>query len=385
MRFKRSTLSSAYHRLVAAQFIGYSTLIYPLYSIMFSERSQISAVGVGTLLAAWQLSKIVAEVPTGVIADRYSKKYSIMLGYVFKSFCFAVWFVYPQFYGYLAGFILWGIGEAFTSGAVQAYLYELGGEKEGSNYLKRFSRLKSIEMVAYAAAYVVTYLIGPEYQLLVGLSASSSIIAFIITITLPQSPRVAHVPTITTIISSATQTLANSLPLKQRFIKALLIAGMLAMLLELMVVNYRDFGASVEVIPLLISGSALVSAVTFWLLHRYEAFFDRRQIPLLITFSVLYVFTYQLGTWWQIFGLFAVARYIRVLAVVQEADIMRFTKDVSRATVMSSFSLASTGIAALQLFLVGLFAINESITLPTLYFVIGSLLLFIVLHRRTRS
>ena len=73
-------LKNPYKRLVLAQMLGESVVIYPLYSIMFGDRSHISAVGVGTLLAIWQIVQILAEVPTGVIADKFSKKYSILLG-----------------------------------------------------------------------------------------------------------------------------------------------------------------------------------------------------------------------------------------------------------------------------------------------------------------
>ena len=66
--------SSAYHKLVAAELLSEFVLIYPLYSIMFSERSGISAAGVGVLLATVYIVQILSEIPTGVIADRYSKK-----------------------------------------------------------------------------------------------------------------------------------------------------------------------------------------------------------------------------------------------------------------------------------------------------------------------
>jgi len=375
--------NTAYHRLVASQLIGEAILIYPLYSIMFSERSNISAVGVGVLLAGWQITQIIAEVPTGILADRFSKKYSIVAGRLLKALCFVLWFSIPSFGGYLAGFVLWGIGEAFISGASQAYLYELNGGKKDSNYLKSYSRLKSLEMLTYTVTYFVTFLIGPQYQLLVALSIVAAFVSSLFAFSLPTS-RVIADSTYKQIISGAKLNLKNSLVLRRKFLEGIVIAGTLGMLLELIVVNYRDYGASSKVVPLLISISALVSAVSFWLLHYYEKYFERNILALLFIFLTVFVVMFNMSLWWQIFGLFFVARYMRVLAVVQEASLMHDISPNSRATVLSSYSLISKLLSAVQIFLVGYLAINNNINLPTFWFVVVSLLLFALLRVRDR-
>lgn len=387
--FKKNKLyNSAYHRLVASQLIGESTLIYPLYSIMFSERSNISALGVGALLAGWQITQIIAEIPTGIIADKYSKKYSIIAGRLFKALCFSFWLFAPNFWGYFAGFVLWGIGEAFISGATQAYLYELNEGKKDSSYLKSYSRLKSLEMLAYTVTYFVTFLIGPEFQLLIILSILAMVLSTAVAFTLPTS-KVIAVATYRQIIFSAKINLKSSAVLRRKFLEGLVVAGTLGMLVELIVVNYRDYGASSKVVPLLISISTLVSATSFWLLHSYEKYFERNMIFILIIFLGVFVVMFNMSLWWQVFGLFFVARFMRVLAVVQEASLMHDITPHSRATVLSSYSLISKLLSAIQIFLVGFLAINDNITTPTFWFVVASLTIFAFLRltraRRERS
>ncbi len=372
---------SAYNRLVASQLVGESTLIYPLYSIMFSERSHISAAGVGLLLACWQITQILSEVPTGVIADRFSKKYSIMVGRICKVLCFATWFLFPSFGGYLAGFIVWGIGEAFISGAIQAYLYELNEGKKDSTYLKSYSRLKSLEMVAYTITYFFTFLIGPKFQLLVGLSVISAFVSFLITASLPTSQAIAHLSG-KEILMGASRNLRTSPALRQKYIEGLAVAGTMLMLIELVTVNYRDFGASVKTVPLLISISTIVSAISYWTLHSYEKFFKKHVLQLLIVFLFVFVALFSTSTWLQIFGLFFVTRFMRVLNVTQESDLLEYTEAGSRATVMSSYSFIAKLISAGQIFLVGILAVNNKINLPTFWFIIGSLLLFAALRSR---
>lgn len=375
--------NSAYHRLVASQLIGESTLIYPLYSIMFSERSNISAVGVGALLAGWQITQIIAEIPTGIIADKFSKKYSIIAGRLFKAFCFVFWFFAPSFWGYFAGFVLWGIGEAFISGATQAYLYELNEGKKDKSYLKSYSRLKSLEMLAYTVTYFVTFLIGPEFQLLIALSIIAMVLSTAVAFTLPTSKIIA-VTTYRQIISSAKTNLKSSAILRRKFLEGLVVAGTLGMLVELIVVNYRDYGVSSKVVPLLISISTLVSATSFWLLHHYEKYFERNILALLVIFLSVFVVMFNMSMWWQIFGLFFVARYMRVLAVVQEAGLMHDISPDSRATVLSSYSLITKLLSAVQIFLVGFLAINNNITTPTFWFVVVSLSFFALLRIRDK-
>jgi MFS family permease len=372
MKTSATSISSAYRRLIFSELIGSAILIYPLASIMFSERSSISAAGVGVLLATWQITQILAEVPTGVLADRFSKKYSIVIGRLLKSLCFFVWFLAPSFNGYLFGFVLWGIGEAFVSGAVQAYLYELNEGTKNNTYLKSYSRLKSLEMFTYTGAYFVTFLIGPRYQLLVGLSALCAFLSFLTAVSLPTTKPLLK-QTTRDILKTAKHGLFSSRSLRVAILEGLLIGGTMGMLVELIVVNYRDFGASAAIIPLLISGSALFSGVTYWTLHRYESFFRKHTIVLLCTLLGFYLLMFGLSTWWQILGLFVVTRYMRVLTVVQESEVLERATPAARATVMSSFSLLTKLVAAFQIFLIGILAINDNINQPTLWFIVFSL------------
>jgi MFS family permease len=375
---KLSVKNRAYKQLIATQMLGESVVIYPLYSIMFGERSDISAAGVGILLAAWQITQILAEVPTGLIADRFSKKYSIVAGKIGKMLCFAIWFFQPNFYGYLAGFIMWGIGEAFVSGAVQAYLYELDSD-DSSHFLKKYSRMKSLMMFSYTVTYFITFLIGPRYQLLIGISVLTMFVAFLLSLMLPAS-KITHSLKSRQILSIAENTLTSSRILMLKFIRGLSIAGAIGMLIELIVVNYRDYGMSPKVVPLVISLSTLVSAASFWLLHRYESFVRRHYILCTVVFVGIFLALFPFGLWLKAFGLFLVARYMRVLAVMLESDLQYGLPGSSRATIISTYSLAEKLLTALFIFIIGVSAVNNSIAVPTLVVITASCILFIFIE-----
>src|SRR5687768_8630211 len=71
-------------RIFALSFMSEFIVIYPFYVIMFGERGDVSAGGVGILLASWMIVSVLAEVPTGIIADKMSKKWSLVLGHVLQ-------------------------------------------------------------------------------------------------------------------------------------------------------------------------------------------------------------------------------------------------------------------------------------------------------------
>src|SRR5690606_27021077 len=110
---RRELLPPIAKRMFVLAFMSEFIVIYPFYVIMFGERGDVSAAGIGLLLAIWMIVSVLAEVPTGVIADKFSKKWSLVLGHALQFLTFAAWLAAPNFIGYLVGFIIWGVGEAF--------------------------------------------------------------------------------------------------------------------------------------------------------------------------------------------------------------------------------------------------------------------------------
>jgi MFS family permease len=174
-------------RIFALAFMSEFIVIYPFYVIMFGERGNVSAAGIGLLLAAWMVVSVLAEVPTGIIADKISKKWSLVLGRIMQLLTFTIWLIFPGFAGYLIGFMVWGIGEAFISGAFQAYLYESLDANHKKSFGKIYSRSSAFTMLAYMAAGFAAFLIGPHYPSLLVLSMAVSLVSLWITLSLPST------------------------------------------------------------------------------------------------------------------------------------------------------------------------------------------------------
>ncbi|MBH1941614.1 MFS transporter [Mobilitalea sibirica] len=97
--------------------------IYPIYSLLFQSKG-LSVQHISLLLAIWSLPLVLLEIPTGVLSDRWSRRNMITLGSFFKASCYFLWIFSEGFLLFAIGFVLWGIGEAFISGAEEALLYD---------------------------------------------------------------------------------------------------------------------------------------------------------------------------------------------------------------------------------------------------------------------
>ena len=76
------------------------------------------------LFAIWSTVGFVAEVPSGALADRFSRRGALVVSGLAQAVGFGVWIALPGFAGFAAGFVLWGLGGTLASGAFEALLYD---------------------------------------------------------------------------------------------------------------------------------------------------------------------------------------------------------------------------------------------------------------------
>jgi MFS family permease len=94
----------------------------------------LQMVLVGTTL---ELACFLFEVPTGIVADLYSRRLSIVIGFVLIGAGFLLQGLVPTFLAILAAQVLWGVGYTFTSGADQAWITdEVGTERAAPAFVR---------------------------------------------------------------------------------------------------------------------------------------------------------------------------------------------------------------------------------------------------------
>lgn len=131
-----------------ASFLGMLAFtVTAVYYVTEVGMSPLQLVLVGTLM---EVSVFVFEVPTGIIADTYSRRLSIVIGTFVMGVAVILFGGLGDVWPILAANALWGFGYTFTSGAFDAWLAdEVGRERLAGVYLRgaqigRFASLAGI-------------------------------------------------------------------------------------------------------------------------------------------------------------------------------------------------------------------------------------------------
>jgi MFS family permease len=159
-------MTSFLARVYAFNFFDRFILIFPLYTVMFVDAG-LTPVEMTVCLTAWSVSSFVLQVPSGIIADRWSRRHILAWSQLARGAGFVVWLLYPHFWGFLAGLLLWGVKSAFTSGAFEALLYdELKARGQTQDYTLVFGRTRAVQsggvlLAALGAAVVAKFGYAP--------------------------------------------------------------------------------------------------------------------------------------------------------------------------------------------------------------------------------
>lgn len=113
-------------------------VVTSLYEATVAGLTPVQLILVGTAL---EISAFVFEVPTGVVADVYSRRLSIIIGYLLMGAGFLVEGLFPAFIPILLAQVLWGLGYTFTSGATQAWITDEVGEDDANKLFLRATRV----------------------------------------------------------------------------------------------------------------------------------------------------------------------------------------------------------------------------------------------------
>lgn len=169
-----------HHFLYASRFFGDFSPIVPYLALYFSTHG-LSVARVGLLFSVWALSTLAAEIPTGIIADRIDKKNILILAKIAKIGGFSIWLLSPTFSSFITGLILWGIGTALESGALQAFIYEaLESENSQEEFQRIYSFSSTMSFVGLLAAAIVSAcFVSYGYDKLIFISIASGILSIL--------------------------------------------------------------------------------------------------------------------------------------------------------------------------------------------------------------
>lgn len=118
----------------SALLLGMIFTVNLIYQVTVVALDPLQLVLVGTLL---ETVVFVFEVPTGLVADVYSRRLSVILGVALIGAGFVLEGAIARFEAVLAAQIVWGLGATFTSGATQAWIADEVGEARAASAFLR--------------------------------------------------------------------------------------------------------------------------------------------------------------------------------------------------------------------------------------------------------
>lgn len=94
------------------------------FIILFFREMGFSFLHIGTLFAIREIATNILEIPTGVVADSYGRRKSMVMSFLSYIFSFLIFYFLPSFFFYTLAMLMFAMGEAFRTGTHKAMILE---------------------------------------------------------------------------------------------------------------------------------------------------------------------------------------------------------------------------------------------------------------------
>jgi MFS family permease len=94
------------------------------FLILFFREVGLSFLQIGVLIAVRDISTNILEIPTGICADAFGRRKSMVMSFISYIISFLIFFGSSNYYLYMGAMALFGMGEAFRSGTHKAMILE---------------------------------------------------------------------------------------------------------------------------------------------------------------------------------------------------------------------------------------------------------------------
>jgi len=173
------------------RFFHHFIFFWSVDKIFFAQRG-VDPLQLSILLVFWAVYEMIFEMPTGILADRWSRKWLLVISSFFHASAYLIWIFSHNFWMFLSGYALRGTGGVLESGTKQAFLYDhLKNQGKEKEFEKITGRIWVITTVSFlATALVAGWLVDRfSFALVLILSVISNLLGAIIMMLIPDTPK----------------------------------------------------------------------------------------------------------------------------------------------------------------------------------------------------
>ena len=166
-RLRHRDPASVYLFMRAASQLFFTTIVVVnvVYQVEVAHLDPLGLLLVGSVL---ELTCLVFQVPTGLLADTYSRKLAVIAGTLLVGAGFMLEGLVPNFWSILLAQVIWGAGASFADGAEDAWITEEVGTVRASGLFLRGSQVGQVAGLAGIVAGVALATISLNLPIVVG-------------------------------------------------------------------------------------------------------------------------------------------------------------------------------------------------------------------------
>ena len=166
---------------------------YVPVSAFFLESRGLSLTDIFMLESVLVASILVAEIPAGVIGDRFDRRRLVGAGFVFNAIAEILFAAGTNFSIYALSFVMSGLSIAMLTGVQDAYIYDSLGDDADAKAVGAWGHLSALMLTAGVTGSVVGSALGSvDISLPALLSAAMAVVAAVCVAFLPQQNPKTH-------------------------------------------------------------------------------------------------------------------------------------------------------------------------------------------------
>jgi MFS family permease len=370
------------------------TPIVPLYFMMHG-------IGVGTVVLAqtfYSLAIVLLEVPTGVLADRFGHRKSVIASALIGPLGLLVVIPWPNIRGLFISYLLFGLSQALESGSKEALLYETNRSSGvPGTFKKQWAHILSYDTLAFAVGTAIVGVVygrfgSSAFVPLIWVTAVTKLITLAITLRLRDVPIENSAADkgsgMWKLLKSSTQEIRQSPTLRtMTYVKLLTLPG-----IYVLYSSYQGYfeanGVTPYFIGFVLTLGALANSIALRNAHRLERYLslDKAVLYLALLLGISHLLFSVIHQPWLL-----VLTYILIQAQydLQEPIISDYINDrvpsAIRASTLSGISLIRQIGNTMQKFLLGLsltpFGVPGMLRILSIYLIVGGVVSYWLLAR----